>query len=52
MSRPWGKHEWGLDQLARQWCTRTNARRFFRRAASKSRRVGLRRDTRRQMEEG
>jgi len=33
----------GLDQLARQWLTRTPARRYFRRLASKSRRAALKR---------
>lgn len=50
MAKPWGKHEGGLDQVARTWVKRKNARRFFRRAASKARRVGLRADQRRQEE--
>lgn len=48
MAKPWGKQEWGYDQVARQWCTRTPARRYFRRAASKARRAGLKADQRRQ----
>lgn len=51
MSKPWGPHEQDYDQIARTWVKRTNARRYFRRAASKARRVGLRRDQRRQEEQ-
>jgi hypothetical protein len=51
MVRPWHRNEDGLDSLARTWCTKRPARRYFRRAASKARRVGLRRDQRRQEEQ-
>lgn len=51
MAKPWGPHEWNYDQIARTWVKRTNARRYFRRAASKARRVGLRVDQRRQEED-
>jgi hypothetical protein len=51
MSKPWSVNEASYDQLARTWVKRTNARRYFRRAASKARRVGLKRDQRRQEED-
>jgi hypothetical protein len=51
MARPWSKNEAGLNSLARVWCSRTAARRYFRRAASKARRAGLKADQRRQEEE-
>lgn len=48
MAKPWGDNEASYDQLARHWVRRKSARRYFRRAASKSRRAGLKRDQRRQ----
>jgi hypothetical protein len=51
MARPWSKNEAGLDQLGRHWARGRNARRYFRRAASKARRAGLRRDLRQQEEQ-
>jgi hypothetical protein len=51
MAKPWAVNEASYDHLARTWVKRTNARRYFRRAASKARRAGLRVDQRRQEED-